>query len=587
MTILFPSTEPEPGFILRFLCLISPFWNGEEKWRARALTVTLVALTIAQIIVQVRINMWSAGLFNALEQHSLENFFVQLEVLGLILASGMTVAATHMMVKRRIQLLWRRCLTKQILDQWVALGHQVQVTYIPGDHDNPDGRIAEDIRVTTEAAIELAHSLFYCFLLLISFIEILWSLSGVLTFDLSLFTIDIPGHMVWIALAYSGLATTTAMVVGWPLVRAADRRQSAEANFRFGLVHVRENAESIALLHGEIDERRRLTTLFSGIRSAWDRQSAAIGRLFLFSSGYSILSTAFPIVVAAPRFISGSITLGTLMQTAQAFQQLASALSWPIDNLPRVAEWRASVERVLKLQDALAKICNGHVPDGAGIATVTDAGPDLILEDLTITTPGGQVILDKFSAAIHPGEKVLITGDPAAAVHLFKVVAGLWPWGKGRMSMPRDASIFFMPHRPYLPVGTLREAVSYPAPRQNFETLQIERALALSGLRNLIHRLEERETWENALSVTEQQRLGFARLLLHRPNWVFMEEATDALDPEAEIAIMAMLTQELPGVTILTIGYHPGLAQIHDRVITPCERRRSHRRDLIPVRPSE
>jgi putative ATP-binding cassette transporter len=327
--------------------------------------------------------------------------------------------------------------------------------------------------------------------------------------------------------------------------------------------------------------------LFSGIRSAWDRQSAAIGRLFLFSSGYSILSTAFPIVVAAPRFISGAITLGTLMQTAQAFQQMAAALSWPIDNLPRVAEWRASVERVLKLQDALGKLCNGHTPDGAAITTVTDAGPDLDIDNLTITSPTGQVILDKFSATVRPGEKVLITGDPAASVHLFKVVAGLWPWGKGRISMPRNASFFFVPHRPYLPVGTLREAVSYPAPRQNFDTASIERALALSGLKGLIHRMEERETWENALSVTEQQRLGFARLLLHKPDWVFMEEATDALDPEAEVGIISMLAQELPGVTILTIGYHPGLAQLHDRVITPCERRRSHRRDIIPVRPSE
>lgn len=585
MKSVFESTEP--GFFPRFLRLAAPFWTGEEAWRARALTITLIALTIAQIIVQVRINLWSAGLFNALEQHSLEGFFVQLEILGLILASGMTVAATHMMVKRRLQLLWRRSMTKRVLDQWVSLGHQVQVTYIPGEHDNPDGRIAEDIRVTTEVAIELAHSLFYCTLLLISFIEILWSLSGVLSFNLGLFTMNIHGHMVWIALGYSSIATTSALMVGWPLIRAADRRQTAEANFRFGLVHVRENAESIALLHGEIDERRRLFYLFSGIRTAWDRQSAAIGRLFLFTSGYSILSTAFPIVVAAPRFIAGTITLGTLMQTAQAFQQLAAALSWPIDNLQRVAEWRASVERVLKLQDALAKLCNGHTPDGAAIAITPDAGPALIFDELTITTPGGAVLLDKFNATIHPGEKVLIAGDPVAAVHLFKVVAGLWPWGKGRMLLPRNASIFFMPHRPYLPVGTLREAVTYPSPRQNFDISQIERALIRVGLSTLIRRMDDRETWENALSVTDQQRLGFARLILHRPDWVFMEEATDALDPEAESAMMTMLAEELPGVTIMTIGYHPGLANLHDRVITPLERRRTHRRDIIPIRQSE
>lgn len=582
-----PDASKDPWFILRFLKLAVPFWIGEEKWRAGALTIALIALTIAQIIVQIRINLWSAGLFNALEQHSLESFFLQLEILGLILASGMTISTTHMMVKRRLQLLWRRSLTRRVLDQWVSLGHQVQVTYIPGDHDNPDGRIAEDIKLATETAIELAHSFLYCLLLLVSFVEILWSLSGVLSLNLGLFDLNIPGHMVWIALIYSGLATTTALVVGWPLIRAADRRQTAEANFRFGLVHVRENAESIALLHGENDERRRLSYLFTGIRNAWDRQSAAIGRLFLFTSGYSILSTAFPIVVAAPRFISGTITLGTLMQTAQAFQQLAAALSWPIDNLQRVAEWRASVERVLKLQDALAKLGNGHAPDGAFITTIPDSGPALTFEDLTITSPDGDVLLDKFNASINPGEKVLIAGDPVAAVHLFKVVAGLWPWGQGRMLMPQNASIFFMPQRPYLPVGTLKEAVTYPSPRQTFDTEVIERALTRVGLTALIRRLDDRQTWENALSISDQQRLGFARLILHRPDWLFMEEATDALDPEAEGAMMAMLADELPGITIMTIGYHSGLPRLHDRVLTPLERRRIQRGDLIPVRRSE
>ena len=570
-------------FIFRFIRLAKPFWSSEERWRVRLLVLAFLGLSVAQIVVQVRINLWSAGLFNALEQHSMDGFFLQLEVLALILASGMTISTTHMMVKRRLQLMWRRWLTKRVLDQWICRGHQVQVTYIPGDHDNPDGRIAEDIRTTVESAIDLAHSFFYCCLLLVSFTQILWSLSGTITVDVRMMTFTIPGHMVWIALIYSTAATTLALIVGWPLIRAQDRRQTAEANFRFGLVHVRENAESIALLHGEADERRHLSKLFSGIRNSWDRQSAAIGRLFLFTSGYAILSTAFPIMVAAPRFISGTITLGTLMQTAQAFQQMASALSWPIDNLQKVAEWRASVERVIKLQDALTQISNGHTPEGAAINVTHAPGNQLVFEHLSIGSPSGDTILSKFNATVDRGERVLISGDPTAAIHLFKVVAGLWPWGTGQVTIPEGTRIFFMPRRPYLPVGSLRDAIAYPSPLAAYaSTFNEEMALNRVGLDYLIPRLAEEATWEDCLSLDEQQRLGFARLLLHSPDWIFIEEATDSLTPEAEVQIFTMLIAELPNATLLTIGYHNCLGTFHNRTIVPAERRRSGRTAQTP-----
>ena len=569
-------------FIYRFIRLAKPFWSSEEKWRVRLLAGVFLTLGVAQIVVQVRINLWSAGLFNALEQHSMDGFFVQMEVLGLILASGMTISTTHMMVKRRLQLMWRRWLTKNVLDQWVSRGHQVQVTYMPGDHDNPDGRIAEDIRTTVESAIDLAHSFFYCGMLLVSFTQILWALSGPLTIDWGMFSFYIPGHMVWIAFLYSGAATALALIVGWPLIRAQDRRQTAEANFRFGLVHVRENAEAIALLHGEADERRHLSKLFSGIRHSWDRQSAAIGRLFLFTSGYAILSAAFPVMVAAPRFIAGTITLGTLMQTAQAFQQMASALSWPIDNLQKVAEWRASVERVINLQDALAKITDEQCITN-GICVSRGEGDLMDFQDLHIASPSGEIILNSFNASIAKGERVLITGDPNAAVHLFKVVAGLWPWGSGRVVLPADTRIFFMPSRPYLPVGTLRETIAYPSPMTAHSPQRTEQSvLAQVGMDYLIPRLDEEGSWEDSLSVDEQQRLGFARLLLHSPDWIFMEEATDALTPDAEVQILKMLMRELPQATILTIGYHTCLSAFHARTIIPADRRRAERTSESP-----
>ncbi len=538
----------------------------------------LVALTVVQIFVQVRINLWSAKLFDALEQRSMANFFVQIGVFVVILLTGMTVTAVHLFLKRWIQLDWRRWLTRRTLDRWMAAGHQFQVNHIPGEHDNPDGRIAEDVRVTTEAAIDLGHSLLYCILLLASFVKILWSLSGPLEFDVGALRLSIPGHMVWVALIYSSTATSLALLVGWPLIRVTDKRQSAEANFRFGLVRGRENAEAIALLHGEADENRRLGGLFQGIEVAWLRQTWALTRLFLFTTGYSILSTAFPILIAAPRFISGAITLGALMQTAQAFQQLASALSWPVDNLQRGAEWRASVERVLALSHALEDLERRSSPFGENAIEVRKAGgPNLTFHDLCIANPDGGIVFTDFNAEIAPGERVLISGDPIAAIKLFKVVAGLWPWGRGRVELPTDATIFFMPQRPYLPIGRLRSAVSYPTGPDAFDNAQLCAALQRVGLFHLCPRLDETQTWEQVLTVGEQQRIGFTRMLLHRPNWIFIEEATDALDTEGEEEMMQLLRDDFPDATVLTIGYHATLDAYHGRRLVPLDRRATPR----------
>ncbi len=573
-----PAVPPSP-FTFRFLRLTLPYFlNSEERWQARLLAVLLVALTVAQVVIPVKVNHWSAALFDALEQHSMSGFFDQIGVMAVILAANIVISTAHLTVKRTLQLTWRRWLTRHILDDWMAAGRQFQVTHMPGEHDNPDGRIAEDVRNTTESAIELAHSLFYCVLLLFSFVQILWSLSGPLTVRLAGHALSIPGHMVWIALAYSGTATTLALTIGWPLIRMTDKRQTAEANFRFGLVRGREHAEAIALLHGEGDERRRLSDLFGGIQSTWNRQTAALVRLFAFTSGYSILSTAFPILIAAPRYIADQISLGQLMQTAQAFQQLTQALSWPVDNLPNGASWRASVERVLALSDALRALDAGTQPDGRqGVGVTNSDRPVLAFRGLSITDPSGDMVLSGFSSEIAEGERVLISGDPVVAIKLFKVVAGLWPWASGTVEMPKDAAIFFMPQRPYLPIGRLRSAVAYPAGPTAFDDAQLTTVLARVGLQQLTGRLDDVASWEQVLTVSEQQRLGFARLLLHRPNWIFIEEATDSLDSDGEDDMMRLLIEEFPAATVLTIGYHANLEVYHHRTLAPVDRRAAPR----------
>jgi putative ATP-binding cassette transporter len=342
------------GFFIQFIRLAGPFWNSENKSAIRKQTLALIVLTVIQIGIAVVITEWSAALFNALERHSMSGLLKQTALLILIFTDSMAATATHLKIKRHLQVGWRSWLTERVIGQWMDKAHHYQVTHIQSaSHDNPDGRIAEDIRIATEDAIALCHSLFYSLLILLSFTTILWTLSGKVIIELGSIEIPIYGHLVWVAIIYAVAASFLGWRIGKPLISATDGRQTVEANFRFNLVTARENSLAIALIHGEADERKRFFRLFREIIGAYNRQTHALSNIMLFTSGYSVLSTAFPVLVSAPRYILGSITLGALMQSVQSFQQMTSALSWPVDNMSTVAQWRASVERVLNLMKAL------------------------------------------------------------------------------------------------------------------------------------------------------------------------------------------------------------------------------------------
>ncbi len=565
-----PSTAKSKalvGFARRFLDLSGGYWSGKDRWGVRLLAILLGLLTMGGVVVPILLNLWSERFFDALEQRSMDRFMVMIAAVFGIIAFNIANTLGHLWVKRQLQLGWRQWLTAKILDGWLARGRQHQITYLDGDHDNPDGRIAEDIRIATEYAIDLALSFSYCVLLLVSFTSILWHLSGTVTIDLGTTTIAVPGHLLYIALAYAAMGTTIALIMGRPLVRAANRRQGYEADFRFGLAEVRENAQPIALLHGESGERNRLSALFAGVRQGWHIQTQALSNMMIFSASYSVLTTAFPILVTAPRYISGAITLGVLMQTAQAFQQTVQALSWPIDNLARAAEWKASVERVLGLRDALDQLDREIGGEGTARIVVdrNDQEHTLTFTDVTITEPDGEVVVRPFSIEIAPGERVLITGDPLAAIRLFRALARVWPWGSGRIALPAHTRVFFMPERPYLPRATLRTVLAYPAEAAAVSDVKAVAALNRVGLNHLISQLDEVTAWHEALAVTEKQRLNFARLLVRRPDWIFMENTTDALDPVSEEAMLHLLDEELPKATVMSIGNHDALERHHHR----------------------
>jgi putative ATP-binding cassette transporter len=556
------------GFLIQFIRLAGPFWQSENKSTIRSLALALFMLTVMQIGIAVIITEWSADLFNALEQRTMSGLFLQICLIVLIFIFNISVTTAHFKVKRRLQLDWRSWLTHRLIGLWMTDGRHYLVTHIQGTHDNPDGRIAEDVRIATESAIELFHSLIYCSLVIISFAKILWTLSGTVTLDLWFTEISIYGHLVWLAIIYSACASSLGWWLGRPYTLATDARQSVEANFRFSLATARENSLAIALVHGEDNEQTRYDGLFKDIVHAWQRQTHSWSHLFMLTSGYSVLSMAFPILVSAPRYIMGSIPLGALMQSAQAFQQMAGALSWPVDNMARVAEWRASVERVLGLVNGLDELDQEIIRhDPHRIHLQKTEKNVLRFRDLCIIRLDGMVCVSAINAEISPGERVLITGNTYTGSKLFKAIVGLWPWGEGVIELP-NSPVFFMPPRPYLPTGTLRSAIFYPSTQIDYSEVELAIALKLVGLDELLLQLDRVDIWANALSRDQQQRLGVVRVLLQQPKWILIQEAMDSLDSSCEIEMLRLIAKQLPEAAIMTITNEPLAEAFHQRRIT-------------------
>jgi vitamin B12/bleomycin/antimicrobial peptide transport system ATP-binding/permease protein len=551
------STRPKAGirdhygFLRRFILFALPFWSAEHKWMNRGRLALIAALTVAQVAVQAGLNSWSARLYNALEARQLDTFLQQIVTFVLLLLASVVVFCISLYVKRRLQFAWRVWLTKTTLSVWMAEGRHYQLGLIAGDHDNPDGRIAEDIRVTTESAVDLGHALFYCILLFGTFIDVLWRLSGVVHVEIGGTVIPIPGFMVFIALIYSAVGTSLALWAGFPLVGASNLRQKVEANFRFGLARAREYSESVALIGGDADERTHLQELLRGVRRGWESQTYGLARIIVFTTAYSVLAAPFPLLVAAPRYIMGLITLGTLMQMAQAFQQVTAALSFPVDNLSGIALWRASVERVMGLQDALGRL---QEKLGENRIEVRHEGGSLLFAGVRVMEHDGVPLMHELTAGVGPGEHVLIEGDTQVCHKLILAVAGLWPWGAGKMTLPAGANVFIASDRPYLPVGALGEAVCYPLTLGVCVPDDINSALRRVGLGEWAGHLGVVEDWDRVLSAAQQQRLSFARMLLHRPDWIFLAEATNALDAAAQREMAALLVAELPSAAVVATG---------------------------------
>ena len=549
------------------------FVRSEERWSARLLLAAIVVLNLALVGMNVVLNFWNRAFYNTLQDKDWQGFFDLLLFYRRDAKHGfmpgftavallyIVVAVYRTYLNQWLRIRWRRWMTEQFLSEWLAdrayyrISLQTAATHNGIGTDNPDQRIADDLSNFVTDTLSLSLDLLSNVVTLFSFLTILWQLSG----PMHVLGFAIPGYMVWVALVYSILGTWATHLVGRPLAALNFRQQRVEADFRFALVRLRENVEGIALHGGEGEEHRGLATRFSAVVANWWQIMQRTKLLNALTAGYSQIAIIFPIVVAAPRFFAGSMTLGDLTQTADAFGQVQGAMSWVVGAYASLAGWRATVERLATFDRAIATARSAHG------GPTTAAAPTYGLHDATLALPDGRALVEHADLALRPGESVVVTGRSGSGKStLFRALAGIWPFGAGTVQRPGSAALF-LPQRPYIPLGTLRHAVAYPAKPDSFTDDEFRSALTEVGLAPLIPRLDDEDLWTQRLSGGEQQRLALARALLAKPAWLFLDEATASLDPQTEASLYATLRQRLPDTTIVSIAHRPEVARFHDR----------------------
>jgi putative ATP-binding cassette transporter len=551
--------------------LARPYWFSEDRWAGRGLLAVLVALNLGLVYLNVLFNQWNNAFYNTLQDKNLEAFWAQLVRFTWLAATFIVVAVYQLYLNQMLQIRWRRWLTDRYIAAWLADRAYYRMQLAGGSADNPDQRIAEDTKLFVARTLTLSLGLMSAVVTLVSFIAILWGLSGALVLPVGA-GISVPGYMVWVALVYAVVGTWLTAKIGRPLVRLNFDQQRYEADFRFSLVRLRENAEGVALYAGEPDEHRNFRARFAEVVSNWWGIMRRQKRLTWFTAGYNQVAIIFPFVVAAPRFFRGEIPLGGLMQTALAFGEVQRSLSFIVNAYTEIAEWQSVVDRLTGFEAAIERarqeVARGGIRVGAG------GDGAVSLEQVDLALPDGQPLLDGVTLTLAPGDTVLLTGPSGAGKStLFRAIAGIWPFGAGAVRRPTGARILFLPQKPYLPVGTLREVVTYPTPAGGIGDAAVVEALQLCGLPQLATRLDESGNWALHLSPGEQQRIAFARALVQQPDWLFLDEATSAVDEGTEARLYALVRERMPATTVISIGHRPTLAPFHARrlVIAPAD----------------
>jgi vitamin B12/bleomycin/antimicrobial peptide transport system ATP-binding/permease protein len=546
--------------------LIRPYWFSEDRWAGRGLLLVVVVLNLFIVYINVLLSKWYNLFYNSLQDKDFSAFGSLLIRFSWLAGFYIVAVVYQIYLNQMLQIRWRRWLTERYLGAWLTDGAYYRMQLTSGETDNPDQRISDDLRLFVTGALSLSIGGMRAVVTLVSFLGILWGLSGSITLPIGA-GVTLPGYMVWAALAYAIAGTWLTNLIGRPLVRLNFNQQRYEADFRFSLVRFRENTEGVALYGGEADEMQSFRERFASVvRNWWDimRQQK---RLTWFTSGYGQAAIIFPILVAAPRYFRGEIPLGALMQTSQAFGQVQDSLSFIITSYTDIAEWRAVVLRLLGFERALARVRAEAAVEG--VRHGTGAAGTLSLDRVNLALPGGRSLMEDVSFDIQPGDTTLISGPSGAGKStLFRAIAGIWPFGRGEIRLPRDGRVLFLPQKPYLPIGTLREVVSYPTPPAGVADGALREALQVVGLPELAARLDETAHWAQALSPGEQQRIAFARALVQKPDWLFLDEATSAVDEETEARLYSLLRERLSRTTVVSVGHRSTLRAFHARRLT-------------------
>jgi vitamin B12/bleomycin/antimicrobial peptide transport system ATP-binding/permease protein len=546
--------------------LSSHLVHSPRRWKVLTLVVGVIVVLLLNIVGQIYLNRWQRSFFDAIEKKNLGLIGQELLVFLVIIAVLLTIVVSQTWLHEMLKVRLREWLTHHLLDLWFPAGRAYRLGISEELGVNPDQRIQEDTRNLSEMSADLGIGFLQAALLLVSFVGVLWGMSQNITFTSLGVTVAIPGYMVWAALGYAALGSWLTWLVGRPLIRLNAQRYAREADLRFSLVRVSESAESIALYAGEPDERRITNRYVDRVISVARQMSVALSQLVWITSGYGWLAIVVPILVALPGYLHGTLTLGGLMMVVGAFNQVQTSLKWFVDNFPRAADWRAALHRVTAFHDALLMV--DERDEEPSIKLKPHPEGHLVFERVSVWLADGGVVISEATTDIEPGERVLVVGESGTGKStLLRAIGGLWPWGTGTIYLPPREQMMFLPQRPYMPLGTLRQAVTYPAHVERFTDDQIKGALIRVGLPEFVNRVDDDERWDRLMSLGQQQRLAFARVLLHQPKWVFLDEATAALDEENQQRVMSIFDEELPETSIFSIGHRPGLEAFHRRTL--------------------
>jgi putative ATP-binding cassette transporter len=560
----------------RFWQTASGFWGGRGLRIAWLLSGALLVIILLNVAASYGMNLWNRAIFDALETRDSNAVFFLSMIYFAILVASVAVNVTQVYARMTLQRRWRQWLFDNLVDRWLTSGRYYQLNLVSGDHQNPEYRIADDVRIAIESPVDFVTGMTAAFLSAVTFIVVLWTIGGAFDFTIGGVHIYIPGFLVIAAVIYAVVASGSMVIIGRRFVAVSEDKNQSEAELRYVLTRLRENGESIALIQGEEEERAGVDRSLKKVLRAWRDICFQSMKTTIVSQTSSYIAPVLPIILCAPKYLDGSMSLGQVMQAASAFTIVQGAFNWLVDNYPRLADWTASARRAASLMVSLDALERAESGDGVGRITRSDDGEGaaLRLRDLSVTLDDGTAVVDDTDVAIMPGERVLVAGESGTGKStLVRAIAGLWPWGEGCIEVQKGAKLVLLPQRPYIPIGTLRRAATYPDASDSRSVKEVAEAFKRVGLEHLVDRIDDEAPWDQTLSGGEKQRLAFARIFLHNPDILVLDEATAALDPESQDKLMELLSRQPEHTTLISVGHRPELETFHNRKIV-LERRR-------------